>query len=186
MTSRGLRLAFAILAFGQAAAAGQLPSESLYVEPLRFRDDAGAPVELARFRGHPVALSMFYTDCSTLCPITLQKLREIDGAFAHRSMDLQIVLVSYDSVHETPRRLAHFRQREKLSSERWHLLSGDESSVERLARRIGLGSFQDLGEHIVHSFRIVTLDEDGVQRKALDARHDRVFSLFDGMAASSP
>ena len=178
-------LALTVLASGSSPVTGQPPSESLYVEPLRWTDDTGKEVELASFRGHPVALSMFYTECPTLCPITLQKLREIDHAFALRQ-DLQIVLVSYDSARETPRRLAQFRRREKLPSERWHLLSGDESSVLRLARRIGLGSFQDLGEHIIHSFRIVLLDEDGVERKALDARHSGVSSLFDPPTGTGP
>jgi protein SCO1/2 len=174
----GLALAAFLLA-ASAGASGELPFGSLYLEPLRWTDDSEAAVELASFRGQTVALTMFYTECSSACPITLAKLREIEKAFAERGRDLQIVLVSYDSRHDTPRRLARFRRRETLLGERWHLLSGSQPSVERLARRLGLGSYVDVGEHIVHSFRIVLLDEDGVVRKTLDAKHDKVASLFD-------
>ena len=175
MKSHGLALALAVLALGPAAAG---PSDSLYLEPLRFIDDTGATVELAAFRGQPVALTMFYTECSSACPITLAKLREIERAFATRGMELQIVLVSYDSAHDNPRRLARFRQREALPEAKWHLLSGPAPSVARLARRLGLGSYVDLGEHIVHSFRIVLLDPDGVMGRTLDAKNGKVSSLF--------
>jgi hypothetical protein len=37
-----------------------------------------------------------------------------------------------------------------------------------------------MGDHILHSYRIVLLNEDGVVRKALDADHDQVPSLFEG------
>lgn len=184
MKSSILGFALAALAFARlaAGASSELPSDSLYLEPLRWTDDSGTAVELAAFRGHPVVLTMFYTECSSACPITLAKLRDIEKAFAQRSMDFQIVLVSYDSRQDTPRRLARFRRREMLPAERWHLLSGAAPSVGRLAHRLGLGSYLDLGEHIVHSFRIVLLDQDGVVRKALDARHDKVSSLFEGVS----
>lgn len=178
-----LAFALAVLAFGgiAAGAPSDLPAGSLYLEPLAWTDDADHAVELGAFRGQAVVLTMFYTECSSACPITLAKLREIEKAFAQRNMDVQIVLVSYDSRQDTPRHLARFRRREMLPTERWHLLSGTAPNVERLARRLGLGAYVDLGEHIVHSFRIVLLDEDGVMRKALDARHDKVSFLFDAV-----
>ncbi len=166
-------------------ASSDLPLDSLYREPLQLTDDSGVAVELSAFRGQTVAMSMFYTECSSACPITLAKLREIEKAFVQRHLDLQVVLVSYDSRQDTPRHLARFRRRETLPTERWHLLSGTARSVERLAGRLGLGSYVDLGEHIAHSFRVVLLDGDGVVRKALDSSHDKVSSLFDE-APSAP
>lgn len=186
MKSSILGFALVALAFARAGtgASYQLPSDSLYLERLGWTDDSGTAVELADFRGETVALSMFYTECSSACPITLAKLREIEKAFAKRSLGLQIVLVSYDSRQDTPRHLARFRRREKLPTERWHLLSGPAPSVGRLAGRLGLGSYVDLGEHIVHSFRIVLLDQDGVVRNSLDAGRDKVSSLFEEVSPS--
>ena len=181
----GFALAALALPGVAAGASSDLPLDSLYLEPLRLTDDSGLAVELSAFRGQAVALSMFYTECSSACPITLAKLREIEKAFAQRNLDLQLVLVSYDSRQDTPRHLARFRRREGLPTEHWHLLSGTARSVERLAGRLGLGSYVDLGDHIVHSFRIVLLDGDGVVRNALDSSHDRVSSLFEG-APSDP
>ena len=183
MATRVLGLAVAVLTASSFAAAGELPAGSLYLEPLQWTDDTGAPVELSDFRGQPVALTMFYSECRSTCPITLAKLRAIDAAFALRKQDVQIVLVSYDSRRDLPRQLARFRRSERLPAGRWHLLSGSPSGVARLAGRIGLGSYVDLGEHVVHSFRILLLDGEGVARGALDARHSDVASLFQ---ASGP
>jgi protein SCO1/2 len=169
--------------FGVAALvllAGGPPSltarASLYDEPLAFVDDSGARVELSSFRGRRIVLSMFYTQCSSICPATLGKLTEIQKAFTARALPIE--LVSYDSNRDGPRRLARFRERERLPSQ-WRLLSGSPEATERLARRIGLGRYLDLGDHIFHDYRIVLVDEAGVVTKALDWRHNKVASLFE-------
>ena len=181
MKRTGLAVALAALGVGASPAvpSPELPSGSLYREPLQWTSDSGAAVALADFRGETVALSMFYSECSSVCLCTLGKLREIEKAFAQRGMKLQIVLVSYDSLHDTKQRLARFRHREALPVDRWHLLSGSPRDVSRLAQRIGLGSYVDAGEHIVHAYRIVLLDEEGLVSKTLDASHNKVASLFE-------
>jgi protein SCO1/2 len=181
MKRTGMAVALAALGLGASPAVPlpELPSGSLYLEPLQWTSDSGAAVALADFRGETVALSMFYSECSSVCLCTLGKLREIEKAFAHRGLRLQIVLVSYDSLHDTQKRLARFRHREALPVDRWHLLSGSPRDVSRLAQRIGLGSYVDAGEHIVHAYRIVLLDEEGLVSKTLDASHNKVASLFE-------
>lgn len=168
-----------------AAAAPALPAGSLYEEPFRWTDDSGVQVELSEFRGRPVILTMFYGNCSSICPVTLRKLREIDTAFEQRGITADFVLVSFDSTFDTPRALARFRERHKLPPDRWHLLAGPARSVRSFAKRIGLGDYVNQGDHIAHSFRILLLDEAGVARNALEPWHASVASLFeDGPAAS--
>jgi cytochrome oxidase Cu insertion factor (SCO1/SenC/PrrC family) len=121
---------------------------------------------------------MFYTQCRSLCPSTLGKLIEIQKAFDQRGQSIEIVLVSYDSNHDQPRKLARFRQQQHLPAA-WHLLSGSPEATARLAGRIGLGRYLDLGDHIFHEYRIVLLNADGVVEKALDWRHDKVAALFE-------
>lgn len=158
---------------------GALPAGSLYDERLKWTDDSGARVELSAFRGRPVVLTMFYSDCATTCSITLGKLREIEAAFDERGIAGEFVLVSYDTSFDTPQILARFRERHRLPPGRWHLLTGTSKGVRTLAKRIGLGDYRNLGEHIQHSFRIILLDENGVPRKELDPFHTKVSRLFD-------
>jgi len=156
-----------------------LPRESLYREPWRWTDDRGSDVSLSSFRGAAVVLTMFYTDCPSTCLTTLAKLREIDRAFASRNQPATFVLVSYDSSNETATTLARYRLIHRLPTERWILLAGPEPQVQKLAARIGLGSYIDLADHIIHSYRIVLLDDVGMIHRTLDAKHNRVASLFD-------
>jgi protein SCO1 len=165
------------MARAQTARPASWPEESLYREAFRFTDDAAAHLDMSSFQGRQVILTMFYTRCQSACPITVDKLREIDKAFAERSRPVEIVLVSYDSA-DSPRTLAGYRAREKLPPH-WHLLCGRPEHVERLARRIGLGRYLDMGNDIFHAYRIVLLDETGVLRKALESRRDKVPSLFE-------
>lgn len=182
--ARRLILAMALLAL-PARAASPLPAGSLYEDTFRWTDDTGARVELSDFRGRTVVVSMFYSNCSTLCMTTLGKLQEIESMFGQRNIDADFVLVSYDSSLDTPRQLARFRERHRLSPARWHLLSGPRGSVRRFAKRIGLGNYVDLGEHIAHSFRILVLDENGVARNGLDPWHAKVAQLLEPAPAPS-
>lgn len=159
--------------------ASPLPEGSLYDATYRWTDDTGARLELGSFRGRNVVLSMFYSDCTTTCALTLGKLREIEKGFEERGIAAEFVLVSYDSHFDTPDVLARFRKQHQLSSDRWHLLSGSPQSVRSLANRIGLGDYRELAEHIAHSFRILLLDENGVARRSLDPFHARVSSFFE-------
>jgi len=184
VTVAGLGLAHVLRMPVRAASRDSPPGGSLYQEPLSFIDDAGVRLDLSNFRGRQIILSMFYTRCRSTCPATLGKLRQIERAFAEHARPIEIVVVSYDSA-DNPRRLAHYRNQEQLPAA-WHLLSGRPDQVERLAQRIGLGRYLNMGDHIFHSYRIVLVDEAGVVRRALDPDHNNVLSLFEDAAGASP
>jgi protein SCO1/2 len=177
MIARTLAVA-ALVALAGADRSSHAAEASLYDVPLVFVDDSGARVELSSFRGRRVVLSMFYTRCVSKCPATLAKLGEIQKAFEARAEPVEIVLVSYDSNLDGPRRLAGYRKRERLPPQ-WRLLSGSLEATERLAERIGLGRYLNMGDHIFHDYRIVLLNEAGVVTKVLDKGHNKVASLFE-------
>jgi len=110
--------------------------------------------------------------------MTVAKLREIEKAFQARKTLITIVLISFDSRNDSPRALARFRKREKLPSENWHLLTGRSSDVQRLADRLSLGNYLNMGDHIVHGTGIFLLDEQGAVRKKLDFKNRDVATLF--------
>lgn len=171
-----------LLASTLLAASGPVRSapaaDSLYGESYRWVDDTGGRAELSSLRGRPVVVAMFYTSCTTVCSVTLGKMREVEALFRTRGIDADYVLVSFDTRFDTPPVLASFRKRHELPADRWHLWHGSTKSVRRFADRIGVGRFRDLGDHIVHSFRIVLLDEEGVPRGVLDPSHAKVASLL--------
>jgi len=154
-------------------------SNSLYSLAATFRDDTGREVKLSSFRGKPVVLAMFYSECTSRCPMTLERLRAIDEAFAARKEAVDIVLVSFDVRRETTKTLARFRKRERLPKERWHLLRGSEEATQSLARAVGFGNVLDLGDHFVHPVRIVKMDAEGTITKTLDLEHRDVAAFVE-------
>ena len=171
-------LTAAVVALALVGAAEPPKPSGLYAAGFRFRDDSGREVELASLRGRNVVLTMFYSTCTTKCPMTLKKLKEIETAFAERKEPADFVLVSFDSRSDSPDALRRYRKRQKLDEERWHLLTGSSTTVRALADRIGLGGFLDLGDHMVHSYRIVRLDPDGTVIAAIDWQHPEIAPLL--------
>lgn len=144
-----------------------------------FTDDSGAAVELARLRGHPVVLTMFYTTCTNICPATLAKLREIDRAYAARDEAVTFVLVSYDARNDKPTALARYREAHELPRGRWVLCTGTPGAVRTLALRLGLGRYLDLVDHFAHEYRIVVVGPDGAITHTLDRKHNDVAAIFE-------
>ena len=178
-------LALLVVGFGFAAAAKEIEiGNRRSLEPQLSRGwkvDSGERFDPASLRGRPYVVTMFFSDCSSKCPITLERLREIESEISKRGASIDFVLASFDFRNDSPRRLARFRKREKLG-EAWHLLSGESASVDRLAKRLGLSGYTDLGDHFVHAVRLALVGEDGAIRKLVEGDADDVKVLVDAVA----
>ncbi len=111
---------------------------------LRFRDEHGQSVRLADYFGkRPVILVMGYTNCPLLCSQVLGQItRSLKVLDASIGKDFDLVTVSVNP-KETPdqadaQRRVYLKRYNRAGSEAgWHALTGDESSIRRLADTIG-------------------------------------------------
>jgi protein SCO1/2 len=111
---------------------------------LSFRDDAGETVKLGDYFGKkPVILALVYYECPMLCTLTLNGLV---GALKAISFDpgkqFEVVVVSFNP-EETPK-LAAAKKASYLgrygrpgTEQGWHFLTGDATSIHRLAEAVG-------------------------------------------------
>ena len=190
MKSRGL---------GIALAAARLRSRAPPAPPTTFlrarstSSRSGGPTTRTprsssrRFRGHPVALDhVLHRVLVGLSDHPRASFARSTRPSRREALDLQIVLVSYDSTarHAPPPRPLPTARGAPPRAVAPAFGCGRRAS-NASPGAFGLGSYVDLGEHIVHSFRIVLLDEDGVVRKALDAKHAKVSSLFEEPAPTA-
>lgn len=120
------------LATSQAAVGNQLGA-------YRFVDTEGNTVTLERFRGKPLVLSLVYTSCYQICPMTtrhlssvVEKAREAlgDDSFA-------VALIGFDSAVDTPDAMSFFGKKQGVADRGWSLLSSDRKTVEQLTRDLG-------------------------------------------------
>jgi len=148
-------------AAADSAESAPLPADSLYQLDASFTDDTGAPFSLASLRGHPVVLTMFFSNCGYACPVLVATMGQIREALpADIRADTRFVLVSFDVAHDTPAVLHEYRTQRDLGRD-WILLHGDDSSVRELAALVGVKYKREAGGMFSHSNLITILNPDG-------------------------
>lgn len=134
-----------------------------------FRDEAGRSVRLGSYFGkRPVVLAMVYYRCPMLCTQVLNGLlQSAQSVKLSLGEDYDIVTVSFDP-RETPalaaaKKARYVRSYRREGAERgWHFLTGDKTSVERLARAVGFRYRYDAGaDQFAHASGIILLTPEG-------------------------
>ena len=124
-----------------------------------WTDEEGADVTFSRWQGVPLVVTAIFTSCTTRCPMTVDKLRDLDAAFRRRGAPSQFLLVTLDPQTDDPARLARFKAERHLP-DAWHFLRGDLDQTRRFARMLGVRAMYD-DQHIDHDVRIAVFDGHG-------------------------
>jgi cytochrome oxidase Cu insertion factor (SCO1/SenC/PrrC family) len=161
-----LRAAYTTENLGFRCAAALEPtapeSGSVYDLHTALRDQDGHAVPVDVYRGHPLLISMFYGSCPSACPLLVSNIARLDAELpAPVRADTRVLLVSFDSEHDTPEALREVAARHRLDSSRWTLASAPEDDAARLAARLGITYRKLPGGGFAHTSVIVALDRDG-------------------------
>lgn len=134
-----------------------------------FRDEGGRSVQLGQYLGtKPVILLLAYYRCRRLCPLALEglvsSLRALSFDIGNQFI---VVTVSFDP-RDTPAlaatKKATYIQRygRPGAAEGWHFLTGEETSIERLARAVGFRYAYDAEkDQYAHATGIMVLTPQG-------------------------
>jgi protein SCO1/2 len=101
---------------------------------------------------------------------TLKIMRDLEAQYRDASPPLELVFVTLDPKTDTPGALAAYRERQGLTSPRWHLLTGSRDALERVARALGV-TFVDVEGHIRHDLKIVLFAPSGQVERVFDWEH---------------
>ena len=207
---------FAALAgFAPAAAAHELTREQLgglrfeqrvgeqVPLDLQFRDENGAAVVLNQYvdGSRPVILTLNYWRCQNLCPLELEVLANaLNGVPFSLGNEFDVVSVSIDS-REGPadaaatrlHALRGYQRRQNVTG--WHMLTGGQQAIERLAEAVGFGySYDPDADDFAHPLGVVVLTPAGqvsrylfgldfaasdIRLALVDAAAERLGSLID-------
>ncbi len=115
----------------------QLPLE------LEFVDEGGGKVSLGEFfNSRPVLLAFVYYECPQVCPLVLDGLVRSLRVLSLADQEYEVVVVSIDPAETHA--IAASRKRQYLTrltrpeaAPRWHFLTGEAASIERLTRAAG-------------------------------------------------
>jgi protein SCO1/2 len=145
-----------------ALALGKPTDQSLYLLDSTWTSDVGRPIKLGALRGRPQIVAMFFTHCEYACPILVGELKAIERKLPVGVLGkVDFLLVSIDSMRDTPAELASFREKRQLTSKRWTLLRGPADDVRELAALLGVNYSEDSRGQFAHSNLITVLNAEG-------------------------
>jgi protein SCO1/2 len=117
-------------------------SQAVIGETLRnhsFTATDGSLVGLSDYSGKPLLLSLIFTSCHHVCPVTTRRLNEaVDAAREVLGEDsFNVVTVGFDSAVDTPDAMRSFARQQAVNDENWDFLSTDFETIERLTEDLG-------------------------------------------------
>lgn len=135
------------LAVSQAAIGRQLGA-------LEFVDSSGQQRKLQEFAGQPLLLSMVFTSCHHICPMTTRNLKEavIAAREVLDSDSFTVLTVGFDTRNDRPQAMAEFAREQGVDKlPNWHFLSGSAEAVAALSAAVGFQFFPSSGgfDHLV-------------------------------------
>jgi len=128
-----------------------------------LRDHRGAELALADFRGKPLVVSLIFTSCGSVCPVTTDHLR--DAVIAARKTlgkgRFNVLTFGFDSTGDTPAQLTGFANTHNLAGvEDWYLASADAATIEAFLTELGF-SWRPSAGGFDHVTQTSILDSEG-------------------------
>jgi len=147
----------------EAETPAELPGASLYQLNVTLDAAGGARLALDSLRGEPVIVTMFYSTCTTVCPMLTLAMQRIaagldDGARAR----VRFLMVSVDAARDTPERLEAFAADHHLARPPFIVAHAAAVDVRAIAAALGIRYRQLPDLSFSHSSVITLLDRDGV------------------------
>ncbi|MGD8933946.1 MAG: SCO family protein [Gammaproteobacteria bacterium] len=122
----------------------------------------GKQVSLNDFRGKPLVLSMIYTSCYQICPMTTRHLSKVveKARDALGDDSFSVAIIGFDTQFDTPDAMQYFANKQGISDKNWNLLSMAAADVDALSKDIGF-IFYPSSNGFDHLIQATILDADG-------------------------
>ncbi len=125
-------------------------------------DSEGRHSKLADLRGKPMVLSMIYTSCYQICPMTTRHLAKVveKAREALGEDSFTVVSIGFDTTVDTPEAMAYFGKIQGLENANWKLFSMSADEAEALIADVGLVVYPSANgfDHIIQA---TVIDADG-------------------------
>jgi len=129
----------------------------------RLTDAAGRGISLHDLKGKPLVLSLIYTSCYQICPMTTRHLATIiEKARNTLGKDkFNVAILGFDSQHDNPQAMKHFANKQGINDANWHLLSADAETLAGLTKELGFLFFTS-PKGFDHVVQATIIDADSV------------------------
>lgn len=127
-------------------------------------DHAGQPLDLAALRGKPLLVSLVFTSCSTVCPLTTDYLRgQVENARKVLGKEsFNILTFGFDARGDRPAQLAAFAGTHALTDvDGWFIASADADTTAAFIAELGF-SYRAVAGSFDHVTQMTILDARGI------------------------
>jgi protein SCO1 len=128
----------------------------------RFTDVNGKGMTMHDFLGKPLIISMVYTSCYQICPMTIRHLSKVvEKARDTLGKDnFSIAVIGFDTQFDTPQKMKHFANKQGIDKKDWYALSADADTIAALTKELGFVYFASPNgfDHVVQA---TVVDEKG-------------------------
>ena len=127
-----------------------------------FTNAQGQSLSIKDFRGKPLVLSMVYTSCYKICPMTTRHLSKVveKARDALGKDNFAVAVVGFDTPVDTPKAMQYFANKQGVHNKDWHLLSLSEEDAKALAKDTGFIYFPSVNgfDHLIQA---TVIDAEG-------------------------
>lgn len=133
---------------------------------VQLTDQTGTQFNLNDWRGRAVAITFIYTRCPLpqFCPVMDRRFAEMQrlvAADTKLSGRVQLLSVSFDPEHDSPRVLATHASKLGADPRTWIFATGPVPVVDAFAARFGVSVMRERDRTITHNLRTAVVDPDG-------------------------
>lgn len=132
------------------------------ISPFSFTDQNGKQISDKDVEGKIHVANFIFTSCGSICPVMTKHMKLLQQEFMD-SPDIAILSFSVTPWIDSVSRLKRYAENNKITSSNWHLLTGNEAAIYKLARQSYFAE-EDLGftkdsTDFLHTEHILLVDK---------------------------
>ena len=106
-------------------------------------DHNGQALSMDDLRGKPLVLSLVYTSCYQICPMTIRNLAKVvdKARDALGENSFNVAVLGFDVYNDSPQAMIHFARKQGIDNRGWRLLSISPDSINALSEELGFEFF---------------------------------------------
>ncbi len=127
-----------------------------------FIDTDGNRLTLEQLRGKPLVVSMVFTSCYQICPMTTRHLSKVvqKARKALGEDSFNVAVIGFDTAVDTPDAMRFFAAKQGVSDKGWRFLSANEQTIAALAKDLGF-QFYASSNGFDHLIQATVIDAEG-------------------------
>lgn len=146
----------------KAPAGAASGTSDIYSIGTKWTTAKGEAFKLSQLKGKKSVITLFYTSCRTICPMTVDHIKAVESALGDKAKDVRFVMVTIDPQNDKVTELKKFSDQHNVGN--WTFLAGTEAETRQLAADLTLGYGDKPGNeklHQMHSLAFAVISESG-------------------------